>query len=82
MTLIEDAEKWAWQVAVKKIIVGILGFLASQKAVAGLAWLQAHGISVNIDPTKFQTEFTALGIGGFIAAHDWMKLKFPESKWI
>ena len=42
-TVIQKVEAWAWQVAFKRIIAAVVGFLASQKAVQGLAWLEAHG---------------------------------------
>ena len=82
MGLLATAEKWLWTVAVKKIIAAIVGFLASQQALDIIAKLQAHGVNVQIDPARFETEVTLAGIGLFAMLHDWLKLKFPESKWL
>ena len=79
---IQKVEEWAWNVAAKKAIAAALGFLASQTALSGIAWLEAHGIKIQLDPVKMQTSFDALGVAGFALAHDWLKLKFPESKWL
>ena len=82
MGIFQTAEEWAWKVALRKIIAATIGFLASQQAVAGIAWLETHGIHLSIDTQKFQIEMTALGIAGFAALHDWLKLKFPDSKYL
>lgn len=80
--ILENAEKWAWNVAVKKGIAAVLGFVASQQALTGLAWLSAHGITITIDQARFKESFTILGVAGFALAHDYLRLRFPESKWL
>ena len=82
MGIIQTVEQWAFNVALKKVVAALIGFLASQQAISGLAWLQAHGVTLNVDLPKFQEAITLLGIGGFAAGHDWLKLKFPDSKWL
>ena len=82
MGMFETAEQWLWTVALKKIIAASVGFLASKEAMIGLAWLEAHGVHIAIDPQKFQTVFMVSGVAGFALAHDWLKLKFPDSKYL
>ena len=82
MGIIENAQRWLWTVAVRKVIVAVVGFLASQQAITGFEWLQAHGITIAIDPVKFQTEATVAGIALFTTVHDWIKVKFPDAKWL
>ena len=82
MGILETAEKWAWDIALKKIIAAMIGFLASKEAIMGLAWLEAHGVHIDVDISKFSTEMILFGIGGFTALHDFLKLRFPESKWL
>lgn len=77
MGMLETAEKWLWQVAVKKIVVAVVAFLTSQAAISALT-----SLGIQIDMQKFQLELTAGLMGAFVVAHDWLKLKFPESKWL
>lgn len=68
--LFESVERWAWNVAVKKIVVALVGFLVSRGIVEILL-----RFGVQIDSAKLQLELTAFGIGAFAAIHDWLKLK-------
>lgn len=77
MSIFETAERWLWTVAVKKLVVAIVGFLTSQAAIQAM-----NSLGIQIDMQKFQIELTAGLIGAFTIVHDWLKLKFPESKWL
>lgn len=74
---IQAEEQWLWNVAVKKIIVAVIGFIASHGV---LVVLQKYGVTV--DTQKLQLETTAAGIAAFTSFHDFLKLKIGPKWWL
>ena len=84
---------WLWTVAARRVGVGvaawfagtIVAWTASDSAVAFfkmLADVWGLSITVVVDQAKLESRMVLVGIIGFTAGHDWLKLKFPESKWL
>lgn len=72
---------YSWQVALKKVAYGL-----GKLALAGLAYTHSVDIQtklgLQVDPVKFQDGVTAFAFGGLEAAHDWLKMKLPNVKWL
>lgn len=72
-------EGWIARVAAKRIVYGIAkgvaGILTYSKAQA----LQQQ-LGISVDPETFQAGIAALMLGGLSALHDYLRVKFPNSK--
>lgn len=77
MGIIEDAEKFAFNVCARKISLG-----AGKAVVSVLAGAVAQHyltqLGVQYDPVKLQLGLIGLVMGAIEGIHDWAKLKYPE----
>ena len=72
---------YSWKVALKKVAYGI-----GKLALAGLAYGKAAELQtklgVTLDPDAFEAGVATFAFGGLEAAHDWLKMKLPNIKWL
>lgn len=72
MGIIADAEDWLLHVALKKVAIHVAGLAASYLAAhSGLG--DKVGVSISVNPDAL----TAGIYGGFVFAHDWLKMHAP-----
>ena len=84
---------WLWTVALRRVGAATAGWgagslvawLGSDQAVAFfklLADVWGLTITVVVDQGKLENRLELVGIIAFTAAHDWLKLRFPDSKFL
>lgn len=76
-----NVSEWLARVAFKKIAYTIgkaaAGFLAYTKVTSVM-----NALGIQADPAKFQEGAAAFVLAGLEALHDWLNLRFPDSKWL
>lgn len=80
------APKYDPQIGAKRggsVVVGaIVGNICAPYISHALAVLQTIGLNVVIDHAKFDPWFTGIVSLAFFGAHDFLRLKFPDIKWL
>ena len=84
--------KYAWGVAGKRVVFAMTGYFIGQalgvvngeqmaQALAFLSTVGVH-ITVAIDEAVFRSRMEVAGIAGVTILHDWLRVRFPDSKWL
>ncbi|MDZ4344256.1 MAG: hypothetical protein U1E51_17690 [Candidatus Binatia bacterium] len=84
---------WLWTVAARKVGIFAAGYIAASVA----AWLGSDyavtffkllsdvwglTVTVIVDQAKLENRLGLVGVMAFVAAHDWLRLRFPDSKFL
>lgn len=74
-------QDYKWSVGIKKV-----AYFIGKLAAAGLAYTKAQQLQttlgIHIDPEAFQTGVATFTGGALEAIHDWLRVKFPNVKWL
>lgn len=75
------AGDYLFSVGAKRVAAAIAGFVVGKLASGTIAiLLNKYGVS--IDPATLSTEINGAVIAGAVALHDWLRVKYPEAKWL
>lgn len=81
MGLEENVEQWLFSVALRKVAVA-LGKGAASLVAGAIVQKYMTQYGIQADPEKLQVAATAGVYGAIEAAHDYLKLRFPNViKW-
>lgn len=66
--------QWKWSVAIKKI-----SYTVAKLAVSGVVYLTA---GKEVDLKGFEETMAMVVGGGLELLHDYLRMRFPESRWL